>query len=105
MFDERFNTAKNQALNQAIENYKTKKRGSFKILKLIKTNIEELIQNGLNMQEQINIINTALDIKIAYSTYKAFYYAHINKVKKKSDAKKQEKQKTTNIDLFADLTK
>ena len=76
-----------------------------KEVKGFQTNIDELMQNGLNMQEQINIINTALDIKIAYSTYKAFYYAHVNKVKKKSAVQKQEKPTTTNIDIFADLTK
>jgi len=104
MFNDKFNQAKNLALEQAIENYKTKKRGSFKILKLIRSNIGDLIENGLNMQEQINIINNALDIKIAYSTYKAFYYSHIDKkLKPKEIPKSETKKKNANVDIFADL--
>jgi len=112
MFIEKFHEARSLALEQAVENFKTTRRGSYKILKLIKENIQELADSGLNMPEQVQIINSALDIKIAYSTYKAFYYSHINKrtkqkqslnnspvIKKESSTIKNKKE----LDIFADL--
>lgn len=107
MFDEKFNTAKNLALNEAIENYKLTKRGSFKVLKLVRSNILELMNCNLNMPEQIKIINKALDVKISYTTYKAFCYAHIidkQQVKKEIQTSQPiKKEKHPNIDIFADL--
>lgn len=112
MFIEKFHEARNLALEQAVENFKTTKRGSYKVLKLIKENIQELVDSGLNMPEQVQIINSALDIKIAYSTYKAFYYSHMNKrakqkqsfnnspvIKKESSTIENKKE----LDIFADL--
>lgn len=59
------------------------------------------------MKEQIEIINTALDIKISYTTYKAFYYVHVsNAIKRKNNQNievKKEPNKSANIDIFADL--
>jgi hypothetical protein len=107
MCNEQFLIAKNKALEDAIKKFKISKRGSFKILKLIKINLNELIDNGLNMKEQIEIINSALNIKIAYTTYKSFYYAHVsNATKRKNNQNievKKEPNKSANIDIFADL--
>jgi hypothetical protein len=64
-----------------------------------------LINSGLNMKEQVEIINTALEIKIAYSTYKSFYYSHISKNKSdaKLDDKREEIKTEASTDIFADL--
>ncbi len=107
MLNEQFLKAKDSALNKALEKFKLTKKGSFKILKLIKINIMELINSGLNMKEQVEIINTALEIKISYTTYKAFYYAHVsNAIKRKNNQNieiKIEEKQSTNTDIFADL--
>ena len=105
MLNEQFLKAKDSALNKALEKFKLTKRGSFKILKLIKVNINELITSGLNMKEQVEIINTALEIKIAYSTYKSFYYSHISKSKNitKIDDNNKEIKIEASTDIFADL--
>jgi len=105
MLNEQFLKAKDSALNKALEQFKLTKRGSFKILKLIKININDLINSGLNIKEQVEIINTALEIKIAYSTYKSFYYNHISKNKnnEKLDYKNKEINTEASIDIFADL--
>ena len=100
MIKSELKNAEKELLNEAILNFKKSKKGGFAILKLVKSDIQKMQENGKKVKDQNILLNKALGVVIPYTTYRSFYYIYIHK-----SCKKPTKKNNAKKDIFADLKK
>jgi len=77
---ERIDNQKALLIDKAILSYKENGRGLSTALKLMKNDIQKMRDEGLSLNQQIEILSGIFDVTIKYDTYKKWSQRHFKKV-------------------------